>query len=137
DVPMLVRHFTERAIEEQRLPPRRLTPEAVERLAGLDWPGNVRELKNTVERLLILSHGPEIGVREVERLLGGAQGAGLPAELMRTDTFAEFKDRAEKAYILGKLREHDWNVSATARAIDMPRSNLYKKIDKHGLQREE
>ncbi|MFW5947279.1 MAG: sigma-54-dependent transcriptional regulator, partial [Gemmatimonadota bacterium] len=53
DIPMLVRHFTERAIEEQRLPPRRLTPEAVERLAGNDWPGNVRELKNTVERLLI------------------------------------------------------------------------------------
>ncbi|MFO7892929.1 MAG: sigma-54 dependent transcriptional regulator [Longimicrobiales bacterium] len=137
DIPMLVRHFTERAIEEQRLPPRRLSPEAVERLAGMDWAGNVRELKNTVERLLILSHGGEVGAQEVDRLLGGAQGAGLPAELMRADTFAEFKDRAEKAYILGKLREHDWNVSATARAIDMPRSNLYKKIDKYDLKREE
>jgi two-component system nitrogen regulation response regulator NtrX len=137
DIPMLVRHFTERAIEEQRLPPRRLAPQAVERLTDMDWPGNVRELKNTVERLLILSRGPEVGAQEVDRLLGGAQGAGLPAELMRADTFAEFKDRAEKAYILGKLREHDWNVSATARSIDMPRSNLYKKIDKYGLQREE
>ncbi len=137
DIPMLVRHFTEQAIEEQRLPPRRLAPQAVERLVDMDWPGNVRELKNTVERLLILSRGPEVGAQEVERLLGGAQGAGLPSELMRADTFAEFKDRAEKAYILGKLREHEWNVSATARSIDMPRSNLYKKIDKYGLQREE
>ena len=137
DIPMLVRHFTERAIEEQRLTPTRLTPEAVERLQGMDWPGNVRELKNTVERLLILSRDDEVGAQEVDRLLGGAQGAGLPAELMRADTFAEFKERAEKAYVLGKLREHDWNVSATARHIDMPRSNLYKKIDKYGLQREE
>ena len=137
DIPMLVRHFTERAIEEQRLPPRRLSPDAVERLAAMDWPGNVRELKNTVERLLILSRGPEIGVQEVDRLLGGAQAAGLPAELMGADTYAEFKDRAERAYILGKLRENDWNVSATARSIDMPRSNLYKKIDKHDLKREE
>ena len=137
DIPMLVRHFTERAIEEQRLPPRRLTPEAVERLSSMDWPGNVRELKNTVERLLILSRGPEVGPQEVDRLLGGVQGTGLPAELMRTDTFSEFKDRAERAYILGKLREHDWNVSATARSIDMPRSNLYKKIDKYDLVREE
>ena len=137
DIPMLVRHFTERAIEEQRLPPRRLSADAVERLAAMDWPGNVRELKNTVERLLILSRGPEIGVQEVDRLLGGAQAAGLPAELMRADTYAEFKDRAERAYILGKLRENDWNVSATARSIDMPRSNLYKKIDKHDLKREE
>ena len=134
---MLVRHFTERAIEEQRLPPRRLSPEAVERLAAMDWPGNVRELKNTVERLLILARDEEVGPGEVDRLLGGAQGAGLPADLMRADSFAEFKARAERAYVLGKLREHDWNVSATARAIDMPRSNLYKKIDKYGLQREE
>ncbi len=137
DIPMLVRHFTEQAIEEQRLPPRRLSPPAVERLADLDWPGNVRELKNTVERLLILSRGEEVGAPEVDRLLGGAQDAGLPSELTRADTFAEFKDRAERAYILGKLREHDWNVSATARAIDMPRSNLYKKIDKYDLKREE
>jgi two-component system nitrogen regulation response regulator NtrX len=137
DIPMLVRHFTDRAIEEQRLTPRRLMPQAVERLTELDWPGNVRELKNTVERLLILSRGTEVGPQEVDRLLGGTQGTGLSTELMRSGTFSEFKDRAERAYILGKLREHDWNVSATARSIDMPRSNLYKKIEKYDLVREE
>jgi two-component system nitrogen regulation response regulator NtrX len=137
DVPMLVRHFTERAVEEQRLPPRRLTPDAVERLVGMEWPGNVRELKNTVERLLILSHGGDVGPRDVDRLVGGTQSAGLPSELMQAGSFSEFKDLAERAYILGKLRSHDWNVSETARAIDMPRSNLYKKIDKFGLVREE
>ncbi|MFW5952178.1 MAG: sigma-54-dependent transcriptional regulator [Gemmatimonadota bacterium] len=137
DIPMLVRHFTERAIEEQRLPPRRLAPAAVERLREMEWPGNVRELKNTVERLLILSHGSEVGVRDVDRLAGAPQDAGLPADLMGTDSYAEFKDRAERAYILGKLRENEWNVSETARSIDMPRSNLYKKIEKYGLVREE
>ena len=138
DIPMLVRHFTERAIEEQRLPPRRLATDAVERLTRMDWPGNVRELKNTVERLLILSHGSEVGVREVERLVGGGgAAAALSAELMEAPSFSEFKDRAEKAYILGKLRENEWNVSETARTIDMPRSNLYKKIEKYDLVREE
>ncbi|MFW6331320.1 MAG: sigma-54-dependent transcriptional regulator [Gemmatimonadota bacterium] len=137
DIPMLVRHFTERAIEEQRLPPRRLAPAAVERLREMEWRGNVRELKNTVERLLILSHGSEVGVRDVDRLAGGPQYAGLPADLMGTDSYAEFKDRAERAYILGKLRENEWNVSETARSIDMPRSNLYKKIEKYDLRRED
>jgi two-component system nitrogen regulation response regulator NtrX len=137
DIPMLVRHFTERAIEEQRLPPRRLSPEAVERLAKMQWPGNVRELKNTVERLLILSHGSEVGPREVGRLAGEPQESGLTAELMRAESFSDFKDRAEKAYILAKLRAHEWNVSETARSIDMPRSNLYKKIEKYGLVRED
>ncbi len=137
DIPMLVRHFTERAVEEQRLPPRRLNPEAVQRLAAMEWPGNVRELKNTVERLLILSRGSEVGVRDVDRLMGAPQDAGLPAGLMEAESFSEFKERAERAYILGKLRENDWNVSETARSIDMPRSNLYKKIEKYGLVREE
>jgi two-component system nitrogen regulation response regulator NtrX len=137
DIPMLVRHFTELATEEQRLPPRRLSAEAVERLQEMDWPGNVRELKNTVERLLILSHGPEVGPREVERLVGGPQETGLGPDLMTAESYSEFKDRAERAYILAKLRAHEWNVSETARAIDMPRSNLYKKIEKFGLVREE
>jgi two-component system, NtrC family, nitrogen regulation response regulator NtrX len=137
DIPMLVRHFTDRAIDEQRLPPRRLTPEAVDRLTRMDWPGNVRELRNTVERLLILSHGPEAGLRDVERLVGGATDTGLGADLIRAETFAEFKERAERGFILAKLREHDWNVSETARALDMPRSNLYKKIERYNLVREE
>jgi two-component system, NtrC family, nitrogen regulation response regulator NtrX len=137
DIPMLVRYFTERAIEEQRLPPRRLAPETVERLARMDWPGNVRELRNTVERLLILSPGMEVGVRDVERLVGGPADAGLGADLMRAATFAEFKEQAERTFILNKLREHDWNVSETARSLDMPRSNLYKKIDRYNLVREE
>ena len=46
-------------------------------------------------------------------------------------------DMAEKAFILRKLREHDWNVSETARSVEMPRSNLYKKIERYGLVREE
>ncbi len=137
DIPMLVRHFTDRAIEEQRLPPRRLAPEAVDRLVRMDWPGNVRELRNTVERLLILSHGSEVNARDVERLVGGAQESALGADLMRVETFAEFKERAERAFILAKLREHDWNVSETARSLDMPRSNLYKKIERFNLVREE
>jgi two-component system nitrogen regulation response regulator NtrX len=137
DIPMLVRHFTERAVQEQKLPPRRLSADAVAQLTRLDWPGNVRELKNTVERLLILSHGTEVGSREVERLVTGRQGAGLAGDPMQAESFAEFKDRAERAFILGKLRENDWNVSETARAIEMPRSNLYKKIEKYDLIREE
>ena len=137
DIPMLVRHFTERAIEEQRLPPRHLSADAVDRLTRMDWPGNVRELRNTVERLLILSHGSEVDVREVDRLVGGPQEGGLPGDLLEAGSFAEFKDRAERAFILGKLRENDWNVSETARTLDMPRSNLYKKIEKHGLVRED
>ncbi|HEY0241974.1 MAG TPA: helix-turn-helix domain-containing protein, partial [Gemmatimonadaceae bacterium] len=68
---------------------------------------------------------------------GSQSGSSLSGDLLSAPTFAEFKDRAERAFILAKLREHDWNVSETARAVDMPRSNLYKKIERYGLVREE
>ena len=51
-------------------------------------------------------------------------------------TFEEFKQAAERAFLHAKLREHDWNVSETARTLDMPRSNLYKKIERYQLARE-
>ncbi len=138
DIPMLVRHFSRLASAEQRLPPREFADESLERLARLDWQGNVRELRNTIERLLILARGEPISGSEVARLVAGAvSDGGASADLLGAITFAEFKDRAERAFILAKLREHDWNVSETARVIEMPRSNLYKKIERYHLTREE
>jgi two-component system, NtrC family, nitrogen regulation response regulator NtrX len=138
DIAMLVRHFADKAVEEQRLPGRAFSAETVDRLSRMEWPGNVRELRNTVERLLILARGSEVVAADVDRLVGGAAApAAMSGELLEAGTFAEFKERAERAYILAKLREHDWNVSETARAVDMPRSNLYKKIERYNLVRED
>jgi two-component system nitrogen regulation response regulator NtrX len=138
DIPMLVRHFVGLLERNDRVTPRDISKGALERLQLLEWPGNVRELRNTVERLLILSSGETIEADDVEYLAtGGGGGSGLGGEILQAGTFAEFKDKAEKAYLLQRLREHDWNVSETARAIGMPRSNLYKKIERYGMVREE
>ena len=106
-------------------------------LEALDWSGNVRELRNTVERLLILSPGEAVRAEDVDALVAGtASGDTLGSALLNVEAFSEFKEHAEMAYIAHKLRVNDWNVSETARQIDMPRSNLYKKIEKYGLNRE-
>ena len=47
------------------------------------------------------------------------------------------KHAAERAFLLAKLRQLDWNVSETARVLEMPRSNVYKKIERYGLKRED
>ena len=138
DISMLVTHFTDVMAAADRVVPRPFSRPAVEMLIRLSWPGNVRELRNTVERLLILSRGGEIDESDVTLLVhGGTPESGLTSELMAAETFGEFKEGAERAYILRKLRENDWNVSETARRIEMPRSNLYKKIERYGLKREE
>ena len=127
------------------------SPEAVVALASRDWPGNVRELRNAVERLLILAAGPTVTPSDVEKLVGrgeagtgkgmggGSGGGGLDGDAtwLRAATFEEFKQAAERAFLLRKLQEHDWNVSETARTLQMPRSNLYKKIERYGLARRE
>ena len=138
DIPLLVHHFLALLARQDGLPAKAIDDAALQRLAELDWPGNVRELRNTVERLLILSSGARIALADVERLVGrrAAETGGIGG-LTEIGTFEEFKQAAERAYLLTKLRQFDWNVSETARALDMPRSNVYKKIERYGLQREE
>ena len=137
DIGMLVQHFAARFVDGPGTA-RRFGKEALERLQDLDWPGNVRELRNTVERLAILSSGDQITAADVDLLVSGGRASGtIGMPIGGSGTFAEFKDRAEQAFILQKLREFDWNVSETARALEMPRSNLYKKIEKYGMVRED
>jgi two-component system nitrogen regulation response regulator NtrX len=137
DIAMLVRHFVETYAREANLRPKPFTDEALERMQRMDWPGNVRELRNTVERLMILASGATVTTDDVDLLVGGRmKGGGLSGDLLGCNTFQEFKEAAERAFILQKLRENDWNVSETARLLDMPRSNLYKKIERYELVRE-
>jgi two-component system nitrogen regulation response regulator NtrX len=137
DIAMLVRHFVESYSREANLRPKPISDDALDRMQRMDWPGNVRELRNTVERLLILASGASITADDVELLVGGKmKGGALSGDLLGCATFAEFKEAAERAFIVQKLRENDWNVSETARILDMPRSNLYKKIERYELVRE-
>ncbi|MEC7740616.1 MAG: sigma-54 dependent transcriptional regulator [Gemmatimonadota bacterium] len=138
DIPMLVTHFSEGMVAREGSAPRVFSDAAMERLKTLTWPGNVRELRNTVERLLILSDGSEITSDDVDSLtISRARSVDPGRELLALDNFSAFKEEAERAYIVGKLRANDWNVAETARRIEMPRSNLYKKIEKYGLVRED
>ena len=137
DIPSLVAHFVAQLSAREGVTPRAFDQEAIDALTRMEWPGNVRELRNTVERLLILASGSRVTAQDIERLVGRAasEPSGLGA-LGSIRTFEEFKDAAERAFLLSKLREFDWNVSETARALDMPRSNLYKKIERYALVRE-
>jgi two-component system nitrogen regulation response regulator NtrX len=137
DVPMLVQHFADIMSKREGVTPRKFDESAVAHLLELPWPGNVRELRNTVERLMILSSGDAVRAEDVDLLAAGRGAApGVGGDILAAETFSDFKDRAERAYILQRLRENDWNVAETARQIDMPRSNLYKKIERYGLVRE-
>jgi two-component system nitrogen regulation response regulator NtrX len=67
---------------------------------------------------------------------GGAASAGVLSSPDAATTLHAFKDAAERAFLVAKLRAHDWNIAATAKAIDTPRSNLYKKLEAYRISRE-
>ena len=138
DIPLLVEHFARVYCEENGMPPKRFELTAIEALTERPWPGNIRELKNTIERLVILAPGDTISAADVESLSGPrAAAAGETADLIEQhSSFTDYRDAAEKAFLLRKLDENDWNVSETARQLGMQRSHLYKKIEKHGLERD-
>ena len=137
DIPDLVAHFTARLAEGAGVKGRSFADDAIRRLQARPWPGNIRELRNAVERALILASGKVVTAADIDRLLPGGDGdTSLSNEPGQGLTFETFKQEAEKNFLAQKLREHDWNVSETARVLKMPRSNLYKKIERYGLTRE-
>ncbi len=132
DIPALVAHFAAELAPGAGAQGRKFANDAVRRLQDRTWPGNIRELRNAVERALILSSGKVVTAGDIDRLLPDVNAeAGEP-----TQSYETFKQETEKAFLVQHLRQHDWNVSETARALRMPRSNLYKKIERYGLTRD-
>ena len=137
DIPALVRHFAELFSRENNRRPQRFTAAAMDHLKQARWKGNVRELRNTVERLIIMTPGDTIDVddlRDVVRL--EPKGQAGDNEKDRPGTLREFKESAERAFLVEKLRENSWNISRTAEVIGTPRSNLYKKLEQYGISQE-
>jgi two-component system, NtrC family, nitrogen regulation response regulator NtrX len=135
DVPVLAEHFATLFAQEHNKHPKKFTPAALRALQDASWRGNVRELRNMIERLVIMVPSDDIDVTDLPAEFFRA-AADIITSAMHLATLQAFKDEAEKAFILAKLREHGWNVSRTAEAIDTPRSNLYKKIEQYGIKRE-
>jgi len=135
DIPILVEHFVKQFSAENNFRPKTFAPEAMEALRRHPWRGNVRELKNTIERLLIMTEEDVIRPEALEGVLRRpAEGASPTPE--NAGSLKDFKESSERAYIVGKLRENRWNISATAASIGTPRSNLYKKLEQYGITQE-
>jgi two-component system nitrogen regulation response regulator NtrX len=142
DIPVLVRHFVDVFSRDNNRRPQRFTAAALEYLQKARWKGNVRELKNTVERLLIMTPGDPIDVDDLREFVRteapktAPAAGGADAERERPGTLREFKESAEREFLVQKLRENGWNISKTAEVIGTPRSNLYKKLEQYAISQE-
>jgi len=139
DIPVLVRHFADLFGRENNRRPQRFTADALEILQKARWKGNVRELRNTVERLLIMTPGDSIDaddLRDVVRTEARPAAPEAAGNHVAPGTLREFKESAERKFLVEKLRENAWNISKTAEVIGTPRSNLYKKLEQYAITQE-
>jgi two-component system nitrogen regulation response regulator NtrX len=143
DIEPLTLHFAESFSEDNNYRQKTFTPAAIEALSAMPWRGNVRELRNAVERLLIMTGTDTLDAGDIPTSMGLALDAGQSPSAAgalviphRDASLQEFKDGAERAFLVTKLRDHKWNIAATAKAIGTPRSNLYKKLETYGIDRE-
>jgi len=138
DIPLLIGHFLELFCRREGRERKVMVPEAVELLKNYEWPGNVRELKNIIERLVIMTPGGTIAVNHIP---GNISAGETPREMVvgktgiipEYSTLREAREEFEKEFIIQKLEENDWNISKTAEAIELERSNLHRKIKSYRI----
>ena len=133
DIPQLVEYFSINFAEENNFRPKKFSPEAIEAMVKYPWKGNVRELRNVVERLLIMTEGETVGMSDLPESFRRNEGPNLPVT-SQAKTLKDYREMAEKEFILAQLEKNNWNISQTAREIDTPRSNLYKKLAQYGIK---
>jgi two-component system, NtrC family, nitrogen regulation response regulator NtrX len=133
DIPLLIEYFCRNLAEENNFKIKKISPDALEVMMRYPWKGNVRELKNVIERLLIMTDKDLIEINDLPEQLRESHRAVFP-DAGQAKTLRDFRDLAEKDFILAKLEENKWNISQTAREIDTPRSNLYKKLEQYGIK---
>ncbi len=122
DIPLLAEYFIKKYCTTMNRPVMTIEPVALKRLEQFPFPGNIRELENMIERAIVVGNGKRITLKD------------LP--IGKTDSSPAFESLGdiEKNHVLQILNKYDWNISATAKALQIDRVTLYNKIKKYNLK---
>lgn len=138
DIPQLAKWFLKNLSDSEIIfTGKTFSEEALNELKKKQWSGNVRELQNAVERLALLSSGNEISRDDILQIISNSKKIDdtLDQLVDENDSFHTYKEETERLFLIRKLEKHDWNVSATADAIDIQRSHIYNKMKKYDIER--
>ncbi|MGD8998909.1 MAG: sigma-54 dependent transcriptional regulator [Granulosicoccaceae bacterium] len=137
DIPELVNYYVDQFVTHEQLPYREFNVAVQNRLRNHGWPGNIRELKNLVQRVLIMGGEPEVGLDEIESLLGPARAQPAPAgtrlEIDLNLPLREAREQFEKLYLEHRLAETGGSVGKVAKLAGMERTHLYRKLRALGI----
>lgn len=136
DIPELINFYTNIYVDQEKLPYRRFSLAAQNRLRNYDWPGNIRELMNIIQRLLVTAAGAEISLEEVETALSESdhkpvvsQGISIAYDL----PLREAREQFERDYFLYQLQRTGGSVGKVAKIVGIERTHLYRKLRALGI----
>ena len=135
DIPLLINHFSNKICTQNKFNLKTFDEDAIDVLKKHPWSGNVRELKNIIERMIIMIPGETISKKDVLALLP-ASNRGKEDFIDVSNSFQEFKEKAEKAFIIKQLDINNWNISKTAEILEIQRSHLYNKMKKYNIEKD-
>jgi DNA-binding NtrC family response regulator len=122
DIPLLADYFVKKYCNSMNRPLVPIDAAAMKRMEEYPFPGNIRELENMIERAIVIGNGKKIHLKD------------LPIAREEISSSVESLTDLEKAFILQILNKYDWNISRTAKALQVDRVTLYNKIRKYGLR---
>ena len=122
DIPLLVEYFIKKYCTSMNRPLISIDSSALKRLEDFNFPGNVRELENMIERAIVIGNGRKISLKD------------LPLEKSVVSNSIESLNDLEKTHILQILNKYNWNISRSAKALQVDRVTLYNKIAKYSLK---
>jgi DNA-binding NtrC family response regulator len=132
DVRLLAKHFLQVYCAQNNKEKLGITNEAMEYLERYPWPGNVRELENTIERAVLLSKDKFIGPLDLPNSIKQDQQQKVYNPMSLKEAMA----KPEKNIIHQALEANHWNRQETAKALQINRTTLYKKMKQYGLDAE-
>ncbi len=126
DIPLLAKTFIKRYCLEMNREEKKITSSAMNLLTDYDWPGNVRELENIIERAIVIGRTQDITPEDLPFSKAAITPCSFPKSLKLM----------EKEHIQRILIENKWNISKTAKELDIDRQTLYNKIEKYQLRKQ-
>ena len=132
DIPLLINAFLDKYEEYRRGP--RISPEALERLAGYNWPGNVRELKSLIQSTVNLARGRRIEIQHLPEHIRNLPKSTIRSEPAPRGQAIALLEDVEKAHILAAYNQLGQNKSQTAKVLGIGLNTLRRKLTAYGAE---
>jgi len=129
DVVALTNYFAMKYSERMNKSFQGCSPGLVEALRIYGWPGNIRELQNIIERLVILSDGPQLDETHLPREVVQNTSNGNGVIGVQDQTLAE----VERHYILGMLERYEGQKTIAAEKLGISTTTLWRKLKEYGV----